>query len=984
MRRFCVIIAASLFFLSCTDIYQPKVEMNTSTIKSDGSQVGIGDFVTARDLVENLNLDPPKQLLVSQGIYNNKVELTWTPVKNANSYDVKWVRILRSEFDNKATEKDKRDSIDFEQEVDNVNAGMKTDLFSNSWTHVILPTPSADATEYNYYYFYQVTAKNSMNTKYKSENATTPVLLPEKDSEGNELPLFTKRDSDGAPILTGTVNSSGRDITSRIARYIALLDNRLKSHFVRVDEASDTTTSTDDTTSSESGDSTTDSAGNSDSSGDSGAGDEDATPDTPVDSGSKKVTIATTTLGRNMGYLFGTPQGATATKGASSLVTGTASDAYNDIIVSWQPVMGADYYHVYKSNNQAGNNAALQKDADTLSDTCRQCYFRDDVSGYSGTHYFYMVAAVKDGNESCLSLPAEGFTKVEGAPEPPVQVRVTNGLGEVTSGLKVEWILQAPSDLGELTYTIYRSKSTDGFGSTEKLKDGLAGTKSRGARTSRASNREDEVTWCDEPFVDNTAAKNIIYCYYVQTVLTKANGETAESTFSDSAMKHEDESGNLVDNENRAMGFILSPPVNEVEVSTSEKDSNKVKIAWSKAPGSEYLPKDAPFKYTIYCGDDKDHIKTSAATAIPGDQDPTRDNYLTTECDSANYFQVVTSNNGMESERTEAVAPAPNAPTNVYATKTDKIDGHMDEKNNANANGVFPVKITWSAPSGGIAPSYYAIQRSTKKTSGFKTITATLIKADGAFEDATKAEAGSVSGVDNGVYYYIDPNPTAKPEEYYYYKVVTKNPLKQGSKSNPFSDSSVDTAEDRKARGYGALTHDQWFREFNKTTITSHKKMEHLNKKSSLDKLGSDTTKGEITGTVDYNAKMDGLGARITIEFKNYCDAVVKSTRDVAGDGGKDALGFDCRYFTCNGFTNTKASMDESGTMDGTVWVTGNGYKNIGNNENGGSMYPGTCVFDKLKVKGGDAGGGTYPVTTYDLKGEVVLPAADVRWNAAM
>jgi hypothetical protein len=41
--------------------------------------------------------------------------------------------------------------------------------------------------------------------------------------------------------------------------------------------------------------------------------------------------------------------------------------------------------------------------------------------------------------------------------------------------------------------------------------------------------------------------------------------------------------------------------------------------------------------------------------------------------------------------------------------------------------------------------------------------------------------------------------------------------------------------------------------------------------------------------------------------------------------------------------------MDTNGTMDGTVTVQG--------------MYPGSVVYDNIKIKGGAAGGGTYGVT---------------------
>jgi hypothetical protein len=53
-------------------------------------------------------------------------------------------------------------------------------------------------------------------------------------------------------------------------------------------------------------------------------------------------------------------------------------------------------------------------------------------------------------------------------------------------------------------------------------------------------------------------------------------------------------------------------------------------------------------------------------------------------------------------------------------------------------------------------------------------------------------------------------------------------------------------------------------------------------------------------------------------------------------------------YFALTGNSNTSASMDQSGTMDGTITCTG--------------MYPGKVYYDKIQIKGGAAGGGTYGV----------------------
>lgn len=53
-------------------------------------------------------------------------------------------------------------------------------------------------------------------------------------------------------------------------------------------------------------------------------------------------------------------------------------------------------------------------------------------------------------------------------------------------------------------------------------------------------------------------------------------------------------------------------------------------------------------------------------------------------------------------------------------------------------------------------------------------------------------------------------------------------------------------------------------------------------------------------------------------------------------------------YFTLNGNSNTTANMSSNGTMDGTMSCTG--------------MYPGKIYYDRIDIKGGAAGGGTYGV----------------------
>ena len=130
-----------------------------------------------------------------------------------------------------------------------------------------------------------------------------------------------------------------------------------------------------------------------------------------------------------------------------------------------------------------------------------------------------------------------------------------------------------------------------------------------------------------------------------------------------------------------------------------------------------------------------------------------------------------------------------------------------------------------------------------------------------------------------------------------------------------------------------------------------------MHKSNDMDKLGSETAKGDISGTLSYNAKIDGLGARILMHYTNYADFY---------SAGNSAYGV---YFLINGDTNTSANMSANGNMDGTVTAANSG------------MYPGYAKYDKLEIKGGGAGGGYYIVCTKDKNGNTILGEGNVDWG---
>ena len=49
-------------------------------------------------------------------------------------------------------------------------------------------------------------------------------------------------------------------------------------------------------------------------------------------------------------------------------------------------------------------------------------------------------------------------------------------------------------------------------------------------------------------------------------------------------------------------------------------------------------------------------------------------------------------------------------------------------------------------------------------------------------------------------------------------------------------------------------------------------KLTYMNKKGSLAKVGTETIKGNISGTVFYDVKIKGAGAVVTLRYTNYCD----------------------------------------------------------------------------------------------------------------
>ena len=102
-----------------------------------------------------------------------------------------------------------------------------------------------------------------------------------------------------------------------------------------------------------------------------------------------------------------------------------------------------------------------------------------------------------------------------------------------------------------------------------------------------------------------------------------------------------------------------------------------------------------------------------------------------------------------------------------------------------------------------------------------------------------------------------------------------------------------------------------------------------MNKSGSLEKVGTETVNGNISGTIFYDVKIKGFGADVTLRYTNYCD--------------EEGWVFD-------GEIITHSNMAQNGTFEGSIKISG--------------INPGEVTYDKVLLKKGQPGGGNYLVTT--------------------
>ena len=357
-------------------------------------------------------------------------------------------------------------------------------------------------------------------------------------------------------------------------------------------------------------------------------------------------------------------------------------------------------------------------------------------------------------------------------------------------------------------------------------------------------------------------------------------------------------------------GFILSSP----DTVVAEKSTDgTVTVKWLPAMGNEN--ERSRYTYNVYSDSG---INGSFSHLVEEGISPYTDaqGYISAVIKDASghaFFRVSAVNGAIESEKSMVVSPAPAAAIIAEAS----CHAFISPNAAANSSGVLPVRITWKKPETDV-PAFYHVQRSTRSAAGFSRVNESALNASGPWTDVYFYDDATAT------YTFIDRNEMARVGRKYYYRVLSLNQLEQGSFP---SDERI---------GWGALTHTQYMLEYNRTMKSALKKLTYMHKPGSTEKLGTETKYGSISGDIYYSGAIDGLGARIIIRLTNYADFYIEN---------EPSNGV---YFALTGNSNTSANMSSNGTMDGTMTCTG--------------MYPGKVFYDRIEIRGGAAGGGTYGI----------------------
>lgn len=229
----------------------------------------------------------------------------------------------------------------------------------------------------------------------------------------------------------------------------------------------------------------------------------------------------------------------------------------------------------------------------------------------------------------------------------------------------------------------------------------------------------------------------------------------------------------------------------------------------------------------------------------------------------------------------------------------------------ANEFGVYPVKLSWE------------IEKGYKKDYKIE-----LLKANS--EDGDFILCGSSTDKEGSL---LVEDFEVKPFVPSYYIAVLKN-----LEGKILDKSKI-------VLGYGTLSPERFYLEFEKTVLSSHNKMTLMYNKPDLARLGKETIKGEKNGSCFYDAHISGLGAAINITYKNYADPIYPFQGSLL----------------LTGQSNVSVSMLANGTMQGTIYVKG--------------FYSGSVSYDNIAIRAGVAADGYYIVKP---KNQV---AKQIKWN---
>lgn len=567
------------------------------------------------------------------------------------------------------------------------------------------------------------------------------------------------------------------------------------------------------------------------------------------------------------------------------------------IEIKWNPSESdsTTSYIIYRSMYSDGSNANAIA---TVKANMRNftCSVSDADRGIE--YYFYVRAQNSARQQSVNSSLALGYAQAEGAPAQVTEVTVTRAKKSV----KVSW-----SGDTETKYALYRSSSKDS--ALTLVNNNLSG------KTEYVVDTEDS----------SSLEYSTYYYYMVQPSKTAEDGTLVKGPLSDTGPT----------SEHPAEAYLISPP----ETVTVTKGAQGHQISWSPAIGND--EEKNSFSYSILGSDSSTGAFTELQTVPASSLTLFNGLYYYDITTPKNFYKICTVNDDQLSPESAVQAPAPYAPRSITASTYQNLSGEMGSSWQANVNEVYPVKITWLPPEDSSDVAGYYVFRSDKKDRGYKKLSVNN-------DEKTFIITGNT---------FYDINPTARPKQVYYYKVMSLNSLYGGAN---YSDTKI---------GYGALTANQYMREYNLTSVGSHKHLTLMHKSGNTDKLGEETGYGSISGTLYYNATIQGLGGRVIMKYTNYADFYIHNdgkmnSTPLGPDEDEVGTATNGIYFLfVSGNTNTSAGMDTNGTMDGTVTCKG--------------MYPGSVNYDNIQIKGGAAGGGYYIVTRQGFAPE------NVHWSVA-